>query len=143
MYRDDMVARMVTGVGVFLLGMLAFATIVGGVYGSIEHPGDSTLDMIYVGVVYTSPYVIFSAAGVGLYILKKSRAISFTFIVGVVTLIGLWLFKNLVQVEEDVTFGYSLYETLTNNFEASAITAGVFGAVMLIQAYLTIPTDFE
>ena len=143
MYRDDAVARIVTAVGVTLLAILAFTTVISGVYGSIEHPGDTILDMIYVGVVYTSPYVIFGAAGVGLYILKKSRAISFTFITGVVVLIGLWLFKNLMQVEEDVTFGYSLYETLTLNFKDSAITAGVFAAVMAMQAYLTIPTDYE
>ena len=105
--------------------------------------GDTVLDMIYVAVVYTSPYVIFSAAGVALYILRKSRSISFTFIAGVVTLIGLWLFKNLMQVEEDVTFGYSLYETLGKNFKVSAITAGMFAVVMVMQAYLIIPTDYD
>ena len=126
-----------------MLGILAFTTAISGIYGSIRHPGDTVLDMIYVAVVYTSPYVIFSAAGVALYILRKSRSISFTFIAGVVTLIGLWLFKNLMQVEEDVTFGYSLYETLGKNFKVSAITAGMFAVVMVMQAYLIIPTDYD
>lgn len=143
MYRDDTVARIVTSVGVGLMGVLIFTTIISGIYSAIRHPGDTVLDMIYVAVVYTSPYVIFSAVGVALFILKKSRAISVTFFVGVVTLIGLWLFKNLMQVEEDVTFGYSLYETLGKNFKVSAITAGGFAAVMVMQAYLTLSTDYR
>jgi hypothetical protein len=142
MYRDDMVARVVTAVGVALMGALAFTTVISGIYSSMWHPGDTVLDMIYVAVVYTSPYVIFSAVAVALFILKKSRAISITFLIGVVTLIGLWLFKNLMQVEEDVTFGFSLYETLGKNFKVSAYTAGAFAAVMLMQAYLTLSTDY-
>lgn len=141
-YRDDTVARVVTAVGVGLLGVLTVTTVISGIYSAIQHPEDPILDMIYAAVVYTSPYVIFSGVGVALYLLKRSRPISITFIVGVVTLIGLWLFKNLMQVEEDVTFGFSLYDTLGKNFKVSAITAGIFAAVMAMQAYLTISTDY-
>jgi hypothetical protein len=142
-YPDDPVAHIFTAIGVGLLGILAFTTVISGIYASFQHPGDTMLDMIYAGVVYTSPYVIFAAIGTALYLLKKSRTIGLVFIIGVVVLIGMWLYNNLMQTEEDVTFGYSLYETLGNNFYASAITAGIFAAIMVIMAYLTLPPDYD
>lgn len=139
----DQFPRIITALGITVLVVLIGMTVVSGIYSATRHPGDELLDMIYAAVVYTSPYVLYGMLGLALFILRRSRVISLTFSVGGIVLLVLWIYNNLVQTLEDVALGYSLYETLGRNFFMSAIVAGVFAALQLMQAFLIIPREYD
>lgn len=140
---DDPVPWVLLILNIIMLVALAISTFVCGVIGAVSHPGDRLLNIIYAAVVYTSPYVLFTGLGLALYILKKSRRITYTYTLGVLTLGGLWVYKNIMNPEEDVSFGYSLYDTLHDNFIVSALVAGAFAIILIMQTYLMIPEDYH
>ena len=141
--RSDFVALGVVTFCLVLLGCLIMTTVVSGIFAALHHPGDTTLDILYAAVVYTSPYVIYGALGIALYKLKKSRGISYTFLIGVAGLIVTWIYRNLMQVNEDVSFAYSLYDSMYRCFAQSAAVAGVFVGIMVMQAFLMIAPAYE
>ncbi|HKJ21675.1 MAG TPA: hypothetical protein VKA13_01185 [Gammaproteobacteria bacterium] len=140
---DDLIPWILLIVNIIMLGMLVIATFISGIFAATSHPGDRLLNIIYAAVVYTSPYVLYNGLGLALYILKKSRAITYTYTVGVLTLAGLWVYKNVLSPEEDVSFGYSLYDTLHDNFVISALVAGGFAIIVIMQTYLMMPEDYH
>lgn len=141
--RNDSVALGVVVLCIALLLGMMLLTVAGGIYAALHHPGDTTLDMLYAAVVYTSPYVVYGALGMFMYKLKKSRSISLTFLVGVGGMIATWVYKNLLQINEDVSFAYSLYDTQYRCFAQSAVLGGVFVGLMVMQAMLIMPSEYD
>lgn len=141
--RSEPVALGVLIFGLLLLVGLALVTIVGGVAAAWHHPGDVSLETAYAALIYTSPYVIYGALGAAFYKLKKSRSISFTHLIGVGAMIATWVYRNVIQANEDVSFAYSLYDSLFRCFVQTAIIGVVFVAVMLMEAFLMVTPPYE
>lgn len=140
---DDPVPLVLLILNIIVLVVLAIATFICGIFGAIFHPGDRLLNIIYAGVVYTSPYVLFTGLGLALYILKKSRRLTYTYTSGVLSLAGLWVYENIMNPEEDVSFSFSLYDTLHDNFTFSVLVAAAFAIILIMQTYLMMPEDYH
>lgn len=140
---NDLITRIILILSLALLAILVIVTFLSGIYAAVSHPGDTLLNIIYGAVVYTSPYILYAGLGLALYILRKSLTITITFSTGVLVLILLWIFKNIIYTEEDVSLGYSLYDTLHSTFNLSAMVAGGFAFVLLMLAYLMIPDEYH